>query len=466
MRRLARGLALAPLAVLGACALQPDYQRPAIKVADTWTNAALAPAVPPLQASDGWWTLLNDAAVDRLVAAGLADNPTLAEAAARLEQARAELSIRDAMRGPTLSANAGAQRARDRAGAGETTASQSTASVGVGLAWELDLWRRVREGAAAARYRLTASAAEAEAARLSVVGDIVDTSLALRACDARTTLRDLDIVSRQTELAVTRARLAAGSVSPVTLATALGDLAAARTDRIAQDETCRHLVNSLSALSGLKGAEIQNLLATSRTIAAPPPFTPALPATVLLDHPTVVAAEREVAARWSDIGVARAERLPRVDLAAALSDQWIRALGDSASYGARSAGLSLNGPLLDGGAGAASVSGAEARYREAAAHLDLTVRTLARDVEDALTAQQSALARVDTSRDALSATAFALEANSARWRVGAIAQVELEASRRQYNQAQDSAVAAAADRARAWVALIRTTGAASSRKNP
>jgi len=463
MKRLACGLALTPLVALGGCVLQPDYQRPVIKVTEAWSNAPPSPATP---AGNGWWTLLNDRAVDRLVAAGLDGAPTLAEAAARLDQARAALSIQDAARGPTLSANAGAQRARDRAGGGEATTSQSTASVGVGLAWELDLWGRVREGATAAGYRLTASAAEADAARLSVVGEIVDATLALRACDARTTLRDLDIASRQAELAVTRARLAAGSVPPVTLATALGDLAAARTDRIAQDEACRRLVNALAALSGLEGSEVRSLLATGEPVAAPPPFTPALPATVLLSHPTVVAAEREVAARWSEIAVARAERLPRVDLAATLSGQWIRALGAARSYGARSTGLSLAGPLLDGGAGAARVRGAQARYREAAAHLDLTVRTLARDVEDALTAQQSAMERIETSHDALGAATFALEANAARWRIGAIAQVELEASRRQYNQAQDSAAAAAADRARAWVALVRTTGAPNPRTTP
>lgn len=463
MRRLACGLALTPVVVLAGCALQPDYQRPPVKVAETWTTAPPAPAT---FAGGDWWTQLNDEALDRLVAAGLEDNPTLAEAAARLDQARAALSAQDAGRGPTLSVNAGAQSARDRAGAGEATMNQSTASLGLGLAWELDLWGRVREGASAARYRLTASAAEADAARLSVVGEIADTTLALRACDAVTALRDLDIASRQAELEVTRARLALGSVPPVTLATALGDLAAARTERITQDEACRRRVNALAALSGLDGAEIRRLLASGAVIAAPPPFAPALPATVLRDHPTIVAAEREVAARWSEVAVARADRLPRVDLAAALSGQWIRALGTGTSYGARSAGLSLTGPLLDGGAGAAGVRGAEARYREAVAQLAFSVRTLARDVEDALAAQQSALARVDTAQDGLRSAAFALDANSARWRVGAIAQIELEASRRQYARAQESAVTAAADRARAWVAVVRTTGAPTLEANP
>lgn len=50
---------------------------------------------------------------------------------------------------------------------------------------------------------------------------------------------------------------------------------------------------------------------------------------VLAAHPAVVAAEREVAATWEPIAVAWAERLPRFDLAAAISGQWLRAGGST-----------------------------------------------------------------------------------------------------------------------------------------
>src|SRR3546814_6115051 len=59
-------------------------------------------------------------------------------------------------------------------------------------------------------------------------------------------------------------------------------------------------------------------------IPEPPPLTLALPATILLGHPNVVAAEREAAARWAEIGVARADRLPRIDLVGLLTGNWIR----------------------------------------------------------------------------------------------------------------------------------------------
>lgn len=458
--RLAAGVALTPLLLLGACVLQPDYKRPPLDVAGAWDNTA-APATPALPSGAPWWTQLGDPAVDLLVAAGLADNPTLAEAAARVDQARAAQLVQDARRLPAIALSGSARRSRDRAAAGEAMANQTTAGIGADLSWELDLWGRVREGRAATESRVAAFTADAEAARLALIGDIVDATLALRACHLTLDLRDRDIASRQTELQVTRARLALGGIAPVAVATANSNLAAAQTDRIAQDEACRRLVDALVALTGEDGAAIRAVEPRgggTAALPAPPAYAPEIPASVLIAHPAVVAAEREAAARWSEIGVARADRLPRIDLTAALSQQWIGALGASDGFLTRSVGAGLAGPLFDGGAGAADVRGAEARYREAAAKLDGVVRVVVRDIEDGLAAQQSAAARIETSAAALKSARMTLDANAARWRAGAIAQVELEESRRQFNRAQESAIAAAADRARAWVALVRRSG--------
>src|SRR3546814_16996162 len=71
-------------------------------------------------------------------------------------------------------------------------------------------------------------------------------------------------------------------------------------------------------------------------IPEPPPLTLALPATILLGHPNVVAAEREAAARWAEIGVARADRLPRIDLVGLLTGNWIRMMGSTTSFDTRS----------------------------------------------------------------------------------------------------------------------------------
>lgn len=476
MRRCVSMLVLAPVAMLGACATQPAYMRPPLTVPKTWENSAAMPLTDTTAVDrDQWWTLLEDPVIDSLVETGLGENPTLAEAAARVDIARAALSLERSRRQPKVDLNANVARSQDSAGSSGNTARQTLAAAGAGLSWELDLWGRVRETTLAAQSRLDARTADAEEARLSVVAQIADAALRLRGCGYSLTVRDRDIASREIELSITRQRLESGAVAPVSLAAAQSNLASARTDRIAQLEACLRVTDALVALSGVEAAAIRTLLSASASagsdgvttggdfadlMPSAPPVAPALPASVLANHPAVVTAEREAAARWSQIGVARAERLPRINLTAALTGQWLRALGSSTSNDSNALGLDLVFPILDGGAGAANVRASEASYREAVATLAFTVRVAARDVEDALAAQQSAVARVETSRQAVEAARFTFKANEARWRAGSIALFELEDSRRQLNRAQDDAITAATDRARAWVELVRRTGPA------
>ncbi len=462
---------LAPVALMGGCALQPAYQRPALDMPVSWTSEPARPSAEAGVYAADWWRELNDPAINQLVEAGLRDNPTLAEAAARVDQARAAWGVKGAQKSPAIGLEVGAERSRDRSG--NATSSQNSADVGATLSWEVDLWGRIRASSDAARYRLAARTADARGARLLVAANIADSAVALRACTLALEIRNQDILSRGTELDISRARLSLGSIAPVMVAAAESRLASARTDLALQEEACSRIVAGLVALSGLEPARVREILRPGNpdpnpgpnpgpldmaaSLPAPPPYVPALPATVLLGHPAIVAAEREVAARWSEIEVARAERLPRLDLAAALSGQWIHALGSGASFVSGSIGAGLSGPLLDGGAGAARVQGAEAEHREALAQLHGAIRVAVRDVEYGLAARQSADRRMETTRAALEAAQFALRANEARWRAGAIAQYELEESRRQYNQAQESVVVAAADRARAWIMLVRQT---------
>ena len=458
-----------------------------------WANADGASA-GSTTAMDGeaWWTGLHDPAVDALVAAALAGNPTLAEAAARVDQARAAVTIERAQGRPQVDLSASATRARTAFGAqagATTTVWQNSAAIGPSLSWEIDLWGRVKETARAARSRLQARDADAADARLSIAAQVADSVLTLRASELLLRVRDADIASRESELLILRARVRRGSLAPADVATAESNLAAVRVDRITQEQVSRQTVDALVALSGRQASEVRSTVAmpvaardsdptpapaptpslsmlsvaTTQTqlsalMPAAPAAVPGLPATVLLAHPSVVAAEREVAARWSEIGVARAERLPRLDLSAVLTGQWIRARGSSASFVTGSAGPGLSVPVLDGGEGRAGVVQAKAAYREAVATLDVTLRQAVRDIEDGLAAQDSAVRRVEQSRTAISAARLTLRANEARRRAGSIGAFELEDARRQLNRAQESAIGAARDRAQAWVELNRRSG--------
>jgi len=484
--RLGAAPVLVPI-LLSGCATQPPYEKPDLPTASTWDNGAQP--VPAADAASAvphrWWKPLGDPAIDTLIDATLVDNPTLGQAIARIDQARAAAGVSHTQRLPQISVNGGVARARTgatQAGSGGLTTTQSSATLEPGLSWELDLWGRLKETARAAERRLDARTADAAQARISLAGQIADAVLRLRACHFSLAVRDRDIAARELELALMRERLSHGNVAPVEAANAASNLAAARTDRISQQQACALIVNELVALGGREASVVRTLVTlppgrttlppasldrrsplapiahvdADKIIPEPPPLALALPAGILLDHPAVVAAEREAAARWAEIGVARADRLPRIDLVGLLTGNWIRAMGSTSSFDTWSAGAELSAPLFDGGAGSANVRGAQARYREAVEALRDAVRTASRDVEDALAGQQSAQQRIATSREAVEAAHVSLRANEARWRAGAISMFELEDSRRQFNAAQESAIAAARDRAQAWVALVRT----------
>jgi outer membrane protein TolC len=481
--------ALTAIVCIGGCTTQPPYETPRVDVQTAWANAtATASSTLAGSPQDEWWTHLHDPAIDTLIASALIDNPTLAQAAARIDEARATLRSSRAQRFPQLIGNGALTRgsSQNQSGGNAATITSSTittdsASLGASLGWELDLWGRARAIEAAARSRLDARNADAEEARLSLAAQLADSVLSLRACNHSLAIRDEDIASRETELSLMRQRLAVGNVAPVDEANALSNLASARTNRLSQQESCSILVDALVALSGRHAGTVRHLVAqplSSResppapaapvapasqveaaTVMPSAPLTqPDLPATVLLEHPTVRSAERELAASYSEIGIARAERLPRIDLSALLTGQWIRAFGSTVHFDTWSAGPTVSAPILDAGLGGANVRGAEARYSGALATLLSTMRTTAQDMEDALVAQSSAEQRVGTSQQAVDAARVALSANEARYRAGAISLFELEDARRQFNSAQESSITAARDRARAWVALVRASG--------
>jgi multidrug efflux system outer membrane protein len=82
-----------------------------------WANQpAFAPA--PLPPEEKWWTSLEDPVLDGLIDAAFASSPSVALAAAHLDEARAVLGLNTAQSRPQVSFNASAERARVQSGGG------------------------------------------------------------------------------------------------------------------------------------------------------------------------------------------------------------------------------------------------------------------------------------------------------------------------------------------------------------
>ncbi len=464
--------------MLIGCSQQSAYIQPSLSPKNAWSGRNV-PAVDSSPSPPTWWVALHDPAITSLIEAAFADNPTLQQAVGKMDEARAQVRVNKADYYPQVSASGSisdADTTVSGGGSGIVAASTGaiaghsrTSSIEPSLSWELDLFGRVRSSVEVARRHLDARTADADSTRLSLAVEVADDVLDWRGCTHTQIVYRNEIASRNRTLNLIHKKLIAGFSSKTDEASALRDLAAAQVELEAQQETCTQYVNALVALSGRAPDAVTALLVmplpgesktdtTAIFMPMPPETAPQLPATVLLTHPSIVSADQDAAAAWANIGVARANRLPKIDLEAAFTGQWISAAGSTLSEIIWSLGPSFSATVFDAGKGAANVDIASAQYRQSVANLQATVRTTVQEVENALAAEQSASLRMVSSQQSAAAAKTSFTATQASWKSGMSSLLELEDSRRQYASAEDSVITAARDRAKAWVALVSATG--------
>ncbi|MGC1519999.1 MAG: TolC family protein, partial [Steroidobacteraceae bacterium] len=183
----------AALGVAAGCAVGPDYHRPAADVPPAWhPDAPWHEAAP----SDGilkgeWWRLFQDDTLNPLVERALAGNQNLRVAAARLAQARDEVTVATADLYPFVGLSAQADRGKTSANrplAGYSIPNQSTVQnnfvLGPTVNYEADLFGRVRREVEGARASEQQAEADFENTRLLLTAQLVTDYFALRELDA------------------------------------------------------------------------------------------------------------------------------------------------------------------------------------------------------------------------------------------------------------------------------------------
>lgn len=153
---------------IGACSLAPHYARPQVPQVDHFVEAGdWMPAHPADGAPRGdWWQAFDEPTLDELEQRLSRSNPDLQAAVARLGEARAVALNARSGEFPTLDADASAARERSSANAplagvlGHKTSPYDDFAAGLSFAWEVDLFGRLRNAAAAARAEAQASAAD------------------------------------------------------------------------------------------------------------------------------------------------------------------------------------------------------------------------------------------------------------------------------------------------------------------
>jgi len=457
-----RLLPLLLVAGLAGCTVGPDYRRPPVSAAPDWLEKG-TPGPVDLK----WWERFGDPQLTALVNRALASGPDLAEAQARLAEARAN---RDAVQGgrlPTVSARgSGTENVVSENGQIPVAKipafprSFSLFDLGFDASWELDFWgRRARQ--------VEGAAAREEGARfgrrdvmLTLIAEVARTYMDLRAAQADAAALDATAAADAELARLGALRLSAGEISQLEQDKAE---AAARASAAAVPDAKARAAAAAYRIAALVGAPPEEvappLLAPAPLPAAPDTILVGIRSDLLTRRPEVGRAERELAAATAEIGVAKADLFPRFSLLGSLGQQ---AQNPADLLSTRSTrlqiGPSFSWPIFSGGTIRAQIRAADARAQAAAARYEKAVLGALSDSEAAINRflnTRDALAEAESSL-ARERAAFALAER--RTRAGEDDRLALVRARQALVAAGRRRDQAAAGKAQAAVALYKALG--------
>jgi multidrug efflux system outer membrane protein len=448
-------------ALLGGCAIGPNYKRPSVAEPPTFRGQATAEAASFADAP--WWEVFQDPILKTLIQEALRNNYDVRIAAARVQEARANLSVARSDLYPSLDYSAGVSRGKITAGVaggpGGPAPNASNFYYGaLAASWELDIWGRIRRSNEAARATLFATEDARRGVWLTLVSDVAQAYFELLALDVRLEIARNSTDAYQRTYNVFQDRFQFGTASKLETSRAEGALGGAQATIPQLESDIVAKENQIGILLGNTPAPIPR--GTPMYAQAVVPTVPAgLPSTLLERRPDLRQAEQQLVSANARIGVAKAEFFPKLSLTALLgtaSPEVSALTGGSATIWAV-AGM-LSGPLFNAGRTLGNYRASVAQWEQAKLQYEQAVLTALREVADALTALDK-LAEAETGQDrAVKALEEAVGHATDRYRYGLASYFEVLEAQQQLYPAQNTLAQIRRDRLLTHVRLYKALG--------
>ena len=397
MNRLCLPFAMAAAALMAGCSLQPHYQRPATGVAaafptgDAYRASAPAGTARQLPAVDiGWRNFFGDPRLRALVGLALRNNRDLRVSALQVQEAAAQYRIVRAGLFPTVNATASDTRSHVPADLSSSGKGVSGVySVGLGAAsWELDFWGRIRSLKAQALAQYLATAQARKAAEISLVSQVADQYLTVRAYDEQLKVTRETLRNAEASYQLARLQFNVGTGSELTLREAQGVVEQARASLASQLRLRAQAENALTLLVGepLPADLPAPLPLDDQHILADIPA--GLPSDLLTRRPDIMAAEQRLRAANANIGAARAAFFPKIALTAQYGTE-SATLGGLFKAGSTAWSFvpQITLPIFDAGTNLTNLDLAHLQKHVAIAQYQKTIQTAFREVSDGLAAR-------------------------------------------------------------------------------
>ena len=479
-RRFSSALAMLTIMLLaGACAVGPDFERPAAPEVTGYTSAPLAQQtassdiqggetqhfVQELDIPGQWWTLFRSAALNSLIEEALKNNPTLPAAEAALRQAWENVYAAQGAFFPTAVVSFSPSRNKTATGVVFTSASSgkpwfSLHTAQVVVAYAPDVFggtrREVESLAATAEFQRF----QLEAAYLTLTSNVVAAAVqeaSLRGQIAATEeiikiqTGSLDILRKQFELG----QVAGADVAAVeaTLAQAQATLPPLQKQLAVQRDLLTALIGRLPSQEPAEKFDLASL-------QLPQELPVSLPSKLVEQRPDIQSAAAQVHSASAEIGVAVAARLPQFTLTgnAGTTANQINQLFVTPGTAFWTVAGNVAQTVFDAGTLLHKQRAAVAAFDQAAAMYRSTVIAAFQNVADTLHALQSDAETLKAAYAAERAAFKSLEIARRQLQLGAIGYLGLLTAENTYDTALLALVQAQAARYADTAALFQALG--------
>ena len=461
------------VAMIGGCAVGPDFVRPAPPNADRYTRT---PQTDATIVADGhaqhfmsgaaipadWWRLFESAQLDAVVQKAITNNPTLQASEASLRQSQDNLRAGYGVFFPQVQADAAATRQRTPSGQqGSQTSGRifNLLTLSGTISYSLDVFGGERRTVESLRAQADYQVYENKAAYLILSANVVNASIARAAYAAQIRATEQLIELENQQLHITEGQVRAGIV-PYANVLSLRSLMAAQQASLAPlEQNVSQAEHLLATLEGVLPSQVALPDIDLIGLALPVNLPVSLPSELVRQRPDILAAEAQMHAASAKIGVATAAMFPSFSLSGTygVAGPNLNALS-AASGQFWSIGPSATVPVFQGTSLWYGRRAAIDVYQQSQANYRETVLGAFEQVADSLKALEHAAEALKAEAEAQNAAGEALKLLQANYRAGLVAYLDVLVADVQFHEATIGYLQAVAQRHQDTVGLFVALG--------
>jgi NodT family efflux transporter outer membrane factor (OMF) lipoprotein len=461
------------IALLGGCAVGPDFVRPASPDTDRYTRERMPSAtiaadgqmqqfISGAAITNDWWRLFKSEQLNALVQQAISNNPTLQASEASLRHSQDNLRAGYGVFFPQVAAGLDVRRERTAAsqqGAQAAGTIFNLVTLSGTISYALDVFGGERRTVEGLRAQTDYQRYESIAARLTLSANVVNTCIARAAYAAQIRATGQLIELENQQLHITETQVRAGTVPYANVLSIRSLIAANEASLPPLKQKISQAEHLLATLEGVLPSKVDLPDIELTELSLPVDLPVSLPSDLVRQRPDILSAEAQLHVASANIGVATATMFPSFSLSGTYGAA-ASSFGNLSEGSARfwSIGPSATIPVFQGGSLWFGRRAAIDAYQQSQAIYRQTVLDAFAQVADSLNALEHDAEALQAQVEAQRAAGEALTLLQTNYRAGLVAYLDVLAADVQFHETTIAYLQAVALRHQDTVGLFAALG--------